>query len=206
MNTAHVSLLTYIYLVLLVFMPDTDTPIMLTKFEIKYQQNIYCESAKKIGADNQFWSCRCACLCIHNKEIMCNLISIVLILFSPSIDMRPFLSHDGKLIISNGFNTNKTQLILLCSSLVMIYEFEYSKENFVACGGINKLFRSTIRSINHINLRKNWYLGMDTSSVTDSFMRENIESFRGFNLYYLECVVIHFSQRRCGVSYTQSDQ
>ena len=36
---------------------------------------------KTIGMNNWFWSCGCACSYIHNKDTMCHLLSIVILLF-----------------------------------------------------------------------------------------------------------------------------
>ncbi|CAM9535742.1 unnamed protein product [Phaeothamnion confervicola] len=48
-------------------------------------------------------------------------------------------SQDGKLIIWNGFTTNKVQAIPLRSSWVMTCAFEPTEGKFVACGGLDNL-------------------------------------------------------------------
>ncbi|KAG5178676.1 WD40-repeat-containing domain protein [Tribonema minus] len=48
-------------------------------------------------------------------------------------------SQDGKLIIWNGFTTNKVQAIPLRSSWVMTCAYEPTQGNFVACGGLDNL-------------------------------------------------------------------
>ncbi|CAM9140255.1 unnamed protein product [Heterosigma akashiwo] len=48
-------------------------------------------------------------------------------------------SQDGKLIIWNGFTTNKVQAIPLRSSWVMTCAFEQKKSQLVACGGLDNL-------------------------------------------------------------------
>jgi guanine nucleotide-binding protein G(I)/G(S)/G(T) subunit beta-1 len=48
-------------------------------------------------------------------------------------------SQDGKLIIWNAHTTNKIQVIPLRSSWVMTCAFEQSKNNMVACGGLDNL-------------------------------------------------------------------
>jgi WD40 repeat protein len=47
--------------------------------------------------------------------------------------------QDGKLIIWNGFTTNKVQAIPLRSSWVMTCAYEPTQGNFVACGGLDNL-------------------------------------------------------------------
>jgi len=46
-------------------------------------------------------------------------------------------SQDGKLIIWNGFTTNKVQAVPLRSSWVMTCAYEPTQNNFVACGGLD---------------------------------------------------------------------
>lgn len=48
-------------------------------------------------------------------------------------------SQDGKLIIWNGYTTNKIQAIPLRSSWVMTCAFEQSQNRLVACGGLDNL-------------------------------------------------------------------
>jgi guanine nucleotide-binding protein G(I)/G(S)/G(T) subunit beta-1 len=48
-------------------------------------------------------------------------------------------SQDGKLIVWNGFTTNKVQAIPLRSSWVMTCAYEPSQGNMVACGGLDNL-------------------------------------------------------------------
>jgi len=48
-------------------------------------------------------------------------------------------SQDGKLIIWNAFSTNKIQAIPLRSSWVMTCAFEQTKNNLVACGGLDNV-------------------------------------------------------------------
>ena len=48
-------------------------------------------------------------------------------------------SQDGKLIIWNGFTTNKVQAIPLRSSWVMTCAFEPTVQRLVACGGLDNL-------------------------------------------------------------------
>lgn len=48
-------------------------------------------------------------------------------------------SQDGKLIIWNGYTTNKLQAIPLRSSWVMTCAFEQSQNRLVACGGLDNL-------------------------------------------------------------------
>jgi guanine nucleotide-binding protein G(I)/G(S)/G(T) subunit beta-1 len=48
-------------------------------------------------------------------------------------------SQDGKLIVWNGFTTNKATSIPLRSSWVMTCAFEQSQSNMVACGGLDNL-------------------------------------------------------------------
>jgi len=48
-------------------------------------------------------------------------------------------SQDGKLIIWNGYTTNKVQAIPLRSSWVMTCAFEQTKNQLVACGGLDNL-------------------------------------------------------------------
>jgi guanine nucleotide-binding protein G(I)/G(S)/G(T) subunit beta-1 len=55
-------------------------------------------------------------------------------------------SQDGKLIVWNGFTTNKINAIPLRSSWVMTCPFEQTQSQFVACGGLDNLC-----SIYHLN-------------------------------------------------------
>jgi guanine nucleotide-binding protein G(I)/G(S)/G(T) subunit beta-1 len=48
-------------------------------------------------------------------------------------------SQDGKLIIWNGYSTNKVQAIPLRSSWVMTCAFEQGQNRLVACGGLDNL-------------------------------------------------------------------
>jgi guanine nucleotide-binding protein G(I)/G(S)/G(T) subunit beta-1 len=48
-------------------------------------------------------------------------------------------SQDGKLIIWNGYTTNKSQAIPLRSSWVMTCAFEQERNQMVACGGLDNL-------------------------------------------------------------------
>jgi guanine nucleotide-binding protein G(I)/G(S)/G(T) subunit beta-1 len=48
-------------------------------------------------------------------------------------------SQDGKLIVWNGYTTNKVQAIPLRSSWVMTCAFEETNNQFVACGGLDNL-------------------------------------------------------------------